>query len=232
MTVTSEVEGHRSGPRAPRLPARSRRGDTAWMEADAVATRVAGRQAGRVRYVLTALAVALVAGVVCVGLLSRLAMFVLASVNPAATGRISDDGFEMGRFTLSGSVNLASLGILVGIVGWLTYLVARPLLVGPGWFQWFSLSIPPAVVAASLIVHADGVDFTLLQPLWLTVGLFVAVPAAYGPLMHAAMLRVRGTPPGAVLVRSRATAWMLRAGFAALAVVSLVALVGDVRTLA
>lgn len=187
----------------------------------------------RVRYVLTTLVVAVLAGVFCVGGLSRLAMSLLASRNPAAAGRLSDDGFEMGRVTLDGSVNLASVGIGIGIVGWLTYLVARPLLVGPTWFQWFSLSVPPAVVAASLVVHPGGVDFTVLQPLWLTVGLFVLVPAAYGPLVHATMLRVAGTPAGAGLAaRAPAAAWVLRAAFAALAVVSLVALVGDVRALA
>ena len=36
------------------------------------------------------------------------------------------------------------------------------------------------VVSAAFLVHRDGVDFTLLGPLWLTVGLFVALPALYG----------------------------------------------------
>jgi len=187
----------------------------------------------RVRYVLTALVVALVTGVVCVGGLSRLAMSLLASRNPQAAGRTSDDGFEMGVVTLDGSMNLVVLGLVVGVVGWLVYLVARPLLFGPTWFRWFCLSIPPGVVVASMVVHPDGVDFTLLGPLWLTVGLFVLVPAAYGPLMHGAMLRVGGTPPGAGLAAGApAVAWTLRAFFAALSVVALVSLVGDVRTLA
>lgn len=187
----------------------------------------------RMRYLVTTLVVALVTGVVCVGGLSRLAMSLLASRNPAAAGRLSDDGFEMGRVTLSGSTNLALVGVGIGVVGWFTYLVARPLLVGPAWFQWFSLSIPPAVVAASLLVHPTGVDFILLGPLWLTVGLFLAVPAVYGPLMHTVVLRLGGAPAGAVLAaRAPAAAWVLRAAFAALAVLSLVALVGDVRALA
>ena len=187
----------------------------------------------RVRYVLTALVVALATGVFCVGGLSRLAMSLLASRNPQADGRTSDDGFEMGVVTFAGSANLVVLGLVVGVAGWLTYLVARPLLFGPAWFRWFCLSIPPGVVAASLIVHPDGVDFTLLGPLWLTVGLFVLVPAVYGPLMHLAMVRVGGTPPGAELAsRAPAVAWTLRAFFVALSVLALVSLVGDVRTLA
>lgn len=182
-----------------------------------------------VRYVLTALVVALVTGVVCVGGLSRLAMSLLASRNPQAHGRLSDDGFEMGVVTLDGSLNLASVGIAIGVIGWLTYLIARPLLFGPTWFQWFSLSIPPGVVAANLIVHPAGIDFTVLGPLWLTVGLFVAVPAAYGPLIHAVMLRAGGTPPGMGL--SPEVKWILRTLFAAGTVTSFVLLVQDIRTL-
>ena len=187
----------------------------------------------RVRYVLTALVVALVTGVVCVGGLSRLAMSLLASRNPQARGRLSDDGFEMGVVTLDGSMNLVVLGLGVGVVGWLVYLVARPLLFGPTWFRWFCLSVPPGVVVASMVVHPDGVDFTVLGPLWLTVGLFVAVPAAYGPLMHLAMLRVGGTPLGAGLAdHAPAVAWTLRGCFIALSGLGLALLVGDLRTLA
>ena len=187
----------------------------------------------RVRYVLTSLMVALVTGVVCVGGLSRLAMSLLASRNPQAHGRLSDDGFEMGVVTLDGSMNLVVLGLGVGVVGWLVYLVARPLLFGPTWFRWFCLSVPPGVVVASRVVHPDGVDFTVLGPLWLAVGLFVAVPAAYGPLMHLAMLGVGGTPLGAGLAdHAPAVAWTLRGCFIALSGLGLVLLVGDLRTLA
>ena len=187
----------------------------------------------RVRYVLTALVVAVVTGVLCVGGLSRLAMSLLASRNPQADGRTSDDGFEMGVVTLDGSMNLVALGAMVGVAGWLVYLVARPLLFGPGWFRWFCLSVPPGVVVASMVVHPDGVDFTVLGPLWLTAGLFVLVPATYGPLMHLAMLRVGGTPPGAALADGApAVAWTLRAFFVALSVLALVSLVGDIQTLA
>ena len=79
----------------------------------------------RARYVLSALVVAVATGVFCVGVLSRLAMSLLARQNPQAHGRISDDGFEMGVVTLDGSVNLAVVGVAVGIVGWLTYLSRR-----------------------------------------------------------------------------------------------------------
>ena len=33
------------------------------------------------------------------------------------------------------------------------------------------------------MVHADGVDFTLLKPTWLAIALFVALPAVFGALI-------------------------------------------------
>jgi hypothetical protein len=35
------------------------------------------------------------------------------------------------------------------------------------------------VAVAAPIVHPDGVDFTLLSPLWLAIALFVAIPFLY-----------------------------------------------------
>lgn len=176
---------------------------------------------------------AMVTGAFCVGVLSRLAMFVLAELNPAADGVISDDGFEMGRFTLSGSLNLVLFGATaIAFVGWLAYLAARPLLVGPAWCQWLSLSVPPGVVGGALAVHTDGVDFGLLEPTWLAIGLFVLVPASFGPILHLLVLRyVDPEPRDGWAARHAVPAWALRAGFAAVAVVALVDLTSDIRTL-
>lgn len=117
-----------------------------------------------------------VAGVVVGGVGGRLAMLLLARLNPAATGVTSDDGFRMGQFTLSGSLSLMSAGLFLGLLAALFYAVLRHLMIGPLWFRRLSISLGPAVVVGAQLVHTDGVDFTLLGPLWLTVGLFVAIP--------------------------------------------------------
>jgi hypothetical protein len=116
------------------------------------------------------------------GVVGRLAMFVLARANPAATGTESDDGFEMGRFTLSGSLNLLIIGTLLGIVGAAVYAAVR-------WLQPSGLPLRIAATAAcagvgvgALLVHRDGVDFTVLDAP-LAIALFVALPAAYGGLL-------------------------------------------------
>ncbi|MFP5326254.1 MAG: hypothetical protein ACLGHT_02090 [Acidimicrobiia bacterium] len=123
------------------------------------------------------------AGVVVGGIGGRLAMMLLAVVNPSAKGIKSDDGFEIGRLTLSGSLNLLIVGLLLGAAGGAIYNVVRVLRFGPRWFQIPALAIGPGVVVGSMLVHTDGVDFTVLRPVWLSVGLFVLIPALYGALV-------------------------------------------------
>jgi hypothetical protein len=56
-------------------------------------------------------------------------------------------------------------------------------MIGPRWFQVASIAVGPAVVVGAGIVHSDGVDFVLLEPLWLAIGLFLAIPALYAALL-------------------------------------------------
>jgi hypothetical protein len=41
----------------------------------------------------------------------------------------------------------------------------------------------PAVAVGAAIVHTDGIDFHLLDPAWLAIGLFVAIPGVYAALL-------------------------------------------------
>ena len=128
-------------------------------------------------------------GVIAVGVLGRVAMLLLAYLNPVATGVTSDDGFVMGQFTLSGSLQLAASGLQFGVIGVFFYLALRGLMIGPGWFRLLSISLGPAVVIGAIIVHTDGVDFNLLEPVWLAAVLFVGVPFAYCALLHVLAVR-------------------------------------------
>lgn len=123
-------------------------------------------------------------GLVTVGGLSRLAMALLASLNPEVHGVRTDDGFPMGQVTLSGSLNLALVGLLLGVTGGLFYALLRWLAVGPGWFRLLSLSVGAGVVVGAMLVHTGGVDFTRLEPLWLAVALFVALPVVFVASLH------------------------------------------------
>jgi hypothetical protein len=200
-------------------------------------------------------------GVLVVGLLARLAMFLLRYLNQHATGVTSDDGFTIGHFTLSGSLQLAATGLQFGVIGVFFYLALRGLMVGPGWFRLLSISLGPAVVIGAIVVHTDGVDFRLLQPAWLAAMLFVLVPGAYCALLHAfaerslhssrdlprpllvlgllpwlpllplALLLMGGHLAVRALGRPEPAAWVLRAALAALFVFAVIDLAKDIHEL-
>jgi hypothetical protein len=119
-------------------------------------------------------------GLLVGGVGGRLAMSLLAALNPSAHGKVSDDGFVMGQVTASGTLNLLMVSSFIGVFGGGIYLVLRGLMIGPRWFQVLSVSVGPAVVVGAMLVHRDGIDFVLLQPAWLAIALFVLIPALYG----------------------------------------------------
>lgn len=131
-----------------------------------------------------ALAAATVAGAVCGvlvgGVGGRIAMSILAGLNPEDAGVISDDGFEMGRVTVGGTAQLLLATCQFGLIGALIYLGLRNLAIGPRWVRIASLTAGGTVVFGALIIH-DGVDFTLLEPSWLPIVLFLAIPLLYIP---------------------------------------------------
>lgn len=129
-------------------------------------------------------------GLVVVGVLARLAMRLLAVMNTQAAGVTSDDGFTMGQFTLEGSLQLALAGVQLGVVGAGLYVAVRGLMIGPTWFRLLSISVGPAVVVGAILVHTDGVDFTLLDPPGLSIAMFVALPGLYVAMLHLLFERV------------------------------------------
>ncbi|MEX1126423.1 MAG: hypothetical protein WD895_01220 [Acidimicrobiia bacterium] len=130
-------------------------------------------------------------GVLVAGVGSRLAMFLLrVTSSDRVVGITSDDGFTIGQVTLGGTYNLLMLGAAVGIIGAGAYLVVAPWLIGPTWFRRLTTGLASAAVVGSMLVHADGIDFTLLEPTWLAIGLFVALPGLFGTLVGSAVDRV------------------------------------------
>lgn len=170
-------------------------------------------------------------GAFSVGVLSRLAMHLLIRLNPEARGLTTDDGFEMGRFTLSGSLNLAAVGMVLGLASGIFYLALERLRFGPGWFRTLSLGVGAGVAAATQVIHSDGVDFRVLEPLWVAVALFIAVPVIHVALLDVAATRLRAVGAAPVAVATGTGAWVLRAGLLVLFVVAVASLAGDVRAL-
>lgn len=143
-------------------------------------------------------AAAALMGLLIGGVFGRLAMFVLARLSPEAEGVESDDGFVMGQFTVSGSLNLLAVGTFIGVLGGAVYFVVRGLRFGPRWFQVASIAAGAAVVVGSMLVHSDGLDFNLLHPLWLAVVLFLAIPGLFAAALT--VTAERWIAPGGVFM--------------------------------
>lgn len=169
-------------------------------------------------------------GVLVGGVLGRLAMFLLIRLNGENRGAVSDDGFVMGRFTVSGSLNLLVVGGFLGGLGGLVYVAARHLTFGPRWFRVLSVVLGAGLPVGALIVHTDGVDFTLLSPPALAMGLFVAIPALYGLLLTLLVERYAAPVPPS-WGRLEALRWVLRAGAAAAIAAGLLDLGSDLAVL-
>lgn len=150
-----------------------------------------------------ATAVGIVLGSVVGGIGSRLAMRALfLTSGPSVRGVVSDDGFRIGEFSAA-TANLILVGTLFGIVGAFVYLGVRPFLIGPRWLHSLTCSLAAGAVVGSLLVHPEGVDFTLLSPIWFAIALFVAIPALFGAVMPPAVEWVLRTDGWAQTVRLR-----------------------------
>lgn len=104
-----------------------------------------------VRRLAAATVVGAILGLLIGGVGGRLAMLLLAALNPEAAGVTSDDGFIMGRFTFSGTLSLLFVGTVIGILGGGIYFVLRGLMIGPRWFK--ILSISPSCIRLGLPLH-------------------------------------------------------------------------------
>ena len=105
---------------------------------------------------------------------------VLLTSDDRVRGLTSDDGFESGVISVATIFLLIFTSILGAIAG-LLYGFIRMLLRGPRWLVTTGVGIAAAAGAGGgMLVHADGIDFRLLEPLSLTVGLFLLIPGAWG----------------------------------------------------
>lgn len=124
---------------------------------------------------------ALIAGM-GIGVMLRLAMLALRLGSPGSDGVISDDGFEIGRFTAFGVYNVQMFGVTLALAGVAAYVAVRPFLIGPRWAQVLTVATTAMLLGGGSTIHPDGVDFTRLDPT-LGVVLFLVVPFLSGLLV-------------------------------------------------
>lgn len=128
----------------------------------------------------------LLVGIVVVGLGSRLAMFLLrVTSSDDVLGVTSDDGFTIGQVTLGGTYNLVIVGAAAGFIGAVAYVAVAPWLIGPTWFRRVTVGLTAGALGGAALIHSDGIDFNVLEPLWFAVVLFIALPLATGVALAA-----------------------------------------------
>lgn len=159
-----------------------------------------------VRLVSATVIIGAIGGFTIGGLGGRLAMRILFITSDSSVkGLESDDGFEIGRFTLGNTVSLLIVTTFIGVLAALLYLLAHPFVVrlGVNAVAWTALFY--GVIGASLMVHPDGVDFRRLDPVALGIVMFVAICAGFGAAVAAFL--GRATQPGGW--PERASWWVL-----------------------
>jgi hypothetical protein len=148
------------------------------------------------------------AGFLVGGVGGRIAMFVVRVTSPdSVIGRESDDGFTIGRIS-SESIFLLAVATALGAVVGVAYVIARVAV--PNRWRVAAWTIVGGAVGGSGILHADGIDFRVLEPRALSVAMFIAIPAGGAALM-------------AMLVERRRQWWWTNSKRRAIACIPLIA---------
>jgi hypothetical protein len=156
--------------------------ETAWSDVRAVGW-----------WVLVGAGAGAIAGVVVGGIGGRLAMLLLRLTSgDVVLGVESDDGFEIGVVSAQTLVLFAATAVM-GTIDGVFYAALRegiPLRLRlPLW------TLVGAALVGSVVVHEDGVDFTLLEPQALAVALFVALPAVASAMVFGLVERWSAAEP-------------------------------------
>jgi len=137
-----------------------------------------------IRLISATIIIGAVGGAIVGGLGGRLAMRILVLTSgEAVKGVTSDDGFQIGRFTLSDTVGLVIITMFIGVLAALLYLVAHPFVAGFRRARVPAMAAFYGVVGGAMLVHTDGVDFKVLEPAVLAIALFVAISAGFGAVV-------------------------------------------------
>lgn len=143
---------------------------------------------GLARHITVAGLAGLVTGLVVGGLGGRLFMRIAGAAAPdSAQGATTEAGFTVGEITLGGTVGLVIfIGIFVGIVGAVMYLVFRPWLAWTGRWRGvtFGLVLFAVGSATSDVLNPDNRDFVILGNSVLIVVMIFGLFVGFGALME------------------------------------------------
>jgi hypothetical protein len=143
---------------------------------------------GVARHVVVGGVAGLVTGLLVGGGGGRLFMRIAgAAAADSAQGRTTEAGFTVGEVTLGGSLGLiVFVGIFVGIVGAVLYLIFRPWLAWTGRWRGVAYGLLLFAVGSAMsdVMNPDNIDFFILGNEMLVVAMIVALFVGFGVFME------------------------------------------------
>ncbi len=174
---------------------------------DLVASTAGASALDAVRTLAITTTAGFVAGGLVAGLGGRLVMRVLAATSgDGAQGRLTDAEERVGEITLGGTIGLVIfVGLLIPVVTSFVFILIRRLLPGRAWvtgavYGLFLL----ATFGVSDPLSRDNSDFTILEPLWLAVGLVCLTAILFGTTFAAIAARLDSTLVPIAALRTKA----------------------------
>ena len=158
-----------------------------------------------------------VAGAIVGGGGSRIAMRILAVVNPSTSGIVTENGNIAGQITAEGTADLVFFSIFVGAFGGLVYMVVRRWMPGSGLWKCLADGVFLFCLLGRAIISDENKDFTLFGPPSLGVSLFALLFPLYGLAVSPLVERFnRYIPPLFAHRVAGAVGYVVLAGLAAL----------------
>lgn len=122
----------------------------------------------------------LIAGIVVLGLGGRLVMFISRLLHPDAIGRFTENGNEVGVFTVEGTVGLLLFGgVAGGLIAAPVWVVMKP------WIppRWAVVGLGAVAIGGFQLVSSDNRDFDILEGPALDIVLLLALVFIFGAVL-------------------------------------------------
>lgn len=114
----------------------------------------------------------------------RLSGAMALASDPATRYMRTGDGFQVGRITVDGTVGLVIFGGVFGsIVAAAFWALLKDRLPSERQLLWAGLAA--AAIGGNFLVHADNIDFVILQPVWVNVVLYPLLAGVAGVVIVA-----------------------------------------------
>lgn len=154
----------------------------------------------------------LTAGILVLGLGGRLVMRILgATSGDDAQGKLTDAEERVGEVTFDGTLGfIVFVGVFGGLVCAFGYLLVRSWLPSTAWQAGLVVGLVAlGTIGVADPLSPDNSDFTILDPLWLAVGLLAGTALLFGVTFTAIVARVEpALPPVAWRPLRRSAAYL------------------------